>query len=431
MRRVTLLSLLTGSALVAGMLAGAVASGPVASAANDAPIVGTWSSSYGNVSVQSTGPTSYVGITTTPANFGNACTHPVGQQMWTMTGSGTSYSGTHVGFWLSDCSDNPGSATFTITENTPGTLTLVVDNGYTPRPTYTKPGTLVTPTPTPSPTPSATANPPEVWITAPSGLIRQRNGVVSFEVVIHVRGGGDLVNWQVNVYDGNNLQPLTYKYGPIYDNRGTDTRTAPFAFKPRDGAPSAYFVCGYAIISAGGIKSVNAPWSSCSWLRVDQVLYGRWTNRKTCASPDDASGAFAWMTSVRTYGGVRVDFRDACGMRDSGYRGIVVQEPLTKKWYDFRTWTRAQVDQLFAQLLDLACRTQIPNTRRYAQARAACRNGVEWTGGSPTGAIGARTFFSATRSAFQPYFDADLTAAGIQVSTNPAALPQGGQRDNS
>ncbi|MDP1876023.1 MAG: hypothetical protein Q8M17_00485 [Actinomycetota bacterium] len=433
MRRSVLLVLLSGSALVAGVLAGAVASSPVASAAADAPIVGTWTGQFGSVVVQSTGTTSYVGVTATPTNFGNACTHPAGQQMWTMSGSGTSYSGTHVGFWVNDCSDNPGPASFTITEATPGTLTLVVDNGYTPRPTYTKPGTLVAATPAPSPSPSwsGSAVVPRVNIKAPRGLIQQGGRVVEFDVTVSVQAGDELINWQVNVYDGNNLKPLTYQYGPIYDTREWVSKRVHFSFAPSNAAPSAYFVCAYAITSSTGAKSANAPWTACAWIKVDQVLYGRWTSRKTCASPDDASDAYAWMTSVRKYAGIRVDFRDACGMRDSGYRGIVVQEPLTRKWYDFRMWTRAQVDDLFYQLLDLECRTQIPNTRRYAAARSACRNGAASTGSQPDGAIGARTFYTATRSAFLPYFDADLTAGGVQTTTNPAALPQGGQRDNS
>ncbi|MDO8732643.1 MAG: hypothetical protein Q7L55_08760 [Actinomycetota bacterium] len=428
MKRSMLVCAISGAALVAGLLAGAVMA--PAKAASDAPIVGTWTGSYGNVVVQSTGSTSYAGTTITAANFGGPCTHPAGQQMWTMSGSGASYSGTHVGFWLNDCSANPGAATFAITESSPGTLTLVVNNGYTPTPTYTKPGTLTRSTPSPTPT-AVTSSAPRVSIRAPEDLILQRDHAVRFEVGITVAAGDELVNWQVNVYDGNNLKPLIYDYGPIYDPRGGASRTAEFSFRPDKAAPSAYFVCGYAMTSAQGIKSANAPWTACQWIRVDQVLYGRWQNRKTCASPDDASGTFAWMSSVRTYAGVRVDFRDACGVRDSGYRGIVIQEPATKKWYDFRTWTRAQVDDLFRQLLALECRTQIPASRKYQAARNACLNGAASTGGQPTGAIGAYTFYTATRSAFQPYFDADLTAGGIQTTTNPAAVPQGGQRDNA
>lgn len=432
MRRSAVLALLSGSALAAGMLAGAMGSIPVASAAVDAPIVGTWTGQFGSVVVQSTGPTSYTGTTTTSANFGGPCTHPPGQPMWSMSGAGASYSGTHVGFWLNDCSANPVSATFTITEASPGTLTLTVDNGFSPRPTYTRPGTLTAPTPSPSPTAGTGSRVvPKVSLKAPRGLIRQVGRAVEFDVTVSVQAGDELINWQVNVYDGNNLKPLKYQYGPIYDTREWVSKTVSFALAPNDAAPSAYFVCGYAITSSTGAKSANAPWTSCAWIRVDQVLYGRWTNRKSCASPDDSSGSYAWMGSVRTYAGIRVDFRDACGVRDSGYRGMVVQEPTTRKWYDFRTWTRAQVDDLFYQLMDLECRMAIPDSRRYAAARNACRTGAVSTGGQPAGTIGARTFYSATRSAFLPYFDADLTAAGVQTTTNPAALPQGGQRDNS
>ena len=427
MRRSVLLMLLSASALTDGLLAGAV-SAPAQGATSD-PIVGTWSSpSIGSVTVTSTGSSTFVGTTATSSNWGHNCTHAAGEQIWTMTGSGTSYAGTHVGFWLNDCSDNPQSARWLITELTPGTLTLYVSFGQT-NGTFTRPGTL-TAASTPSPTPTSSSA-PRVRVRAPDGLILQRGRVVTFTVGITVDAGDELVNWQLTVYDGNNLKPLKYAYGPIYDPRGGVSRTAEFSFKPGSAAPSAYFVCGYAMTSAQGIKSANAPWTDCAWLKIDQVVYGRWTNRKTCASPDDTSGAFAWMTSVRTYDGVRVDFRDACGMRDSGYRGIVVQEPLTKKWYDFRTWSRAQVDDLFQQLLVLECRTQIPSSRRYQAARNACINGAASTGSQPSGPIGAYTFYTATRSAFGPYFDADLTAGGIQTMTNPAALPTGGQRDNA
>ncbi len=79
-------------------------------------IEGTWSFGGGAVLVTATGPTTFVGVVTQATTF-DICKHPVGQRMWEIRGSGSSYTGTHVGFHNADCSPYPGfRATWDVSE---------------------------------------------------------------------------------------------------------------------------------------------------------------------------------------------------------------------------------------------------------------------------------------------------------------------------
>jgi hypothetical protein len=88
-----------------------------------APIEGTWNLTDGQVVVQAQPDGSLIGTVTVPSTFGS-CTHPVGQQIWQIHGSGTSYTGTHI-WYHADCEPNPGgAATWTIVNTDPTTYTM-------------------------------------------------------------------------------------------------------------------------------------------------------------------------------------------------------------------------------------------------------------------------------------------------------------------
>ena len=65
--------------------------------------------------VQATSTGSYTGTVVDPIDFAG-CSHPVGQVMWTLGGTGTSYTGTHVWVNANTCGPLPGGqSTWTIT----------------------------------------------------------------------------------------------------------------------------------------------------------------------------------------------------------------------------------------------------------------------------------------------------------------------------
>ncbi len=107
---------MTGGALVA-----LAASAPPAAAAE--LIEGSWLFQDGEVLVQASGPGAFQGTVVKPTRFAT-CTHPAGERMWQMSGSGTSYTGTHL-WYRPDCSADPGGqTTWTITSTDAANFTL-------------------------------------------------------------------------------------------------------------------------------------------------------------------------------------------------------------------------------------------------------------------------------------------------------------------
>ena len=106
---------------IAGSLV--VATSSALASSTPAPIEGTWFFQNGQVSVQQTGTNTFQGTVVSPTSF-TGCTHPVGQVIWQIQGSGTSYTGTHVWF-KSGCEPNPGGqSTWKIVDTSPTQYTL-------------------------------------------------------------------------------------------------------------------------------------------------------------------------------------------------------------------------------------------------------------------------------------------------------------------
>jgi hypothetical protein len=106
---------------VAATLAGMATCAGAAQAAQ--PIEGSWLFESGQVLVEATGPGTFKGTVVKPTRF-TACTHPIGEVMWQISGGGTSYAGTHV-WYHSDCRQDPGGlSSWTITSTNPANFTL-------------------------------------------------------------------------------------------------------------------------------------------------------------------------------------------------------------------------------------------------------------------------------------------------------------------
>jgi hypothetical protein len=107
---------------MAGATVAVMAVGAGAARAADL-IEGSWLFESGQVLVEATAPGSFQGTVVKATQFA-ACPHPVGQRMWQIGGSGTSYTGTHI-WYHDDCSENPGGqTTWTITSTDPANFTL-------------------------------------------------------------------------------------------------------------------------------------------------------------------------------------------------------------------------------------------------------------------------------------------------------------------
>jgi hypothetical protein len=108
-------------ALIAAAGASAVALAAPAQAA--AQIEGSWLFESGQVLVEATGPGTFKGTVVKPTRF-TACTHPVGQVMWQISGAGASYTGTHI-WYTSECAENPGGqSTWQIISTDPANYAL-------------------------------------------------------------------------------------------------------------------------------------------------------------------------------------------------------------------------------------------------------------------------------------------------------------------
>jgi hypothetical protein len=71
------------------------------------PIEGSWFFDGGEILVEPTDDGSFRGTVVRPTRLAT-CTHPAGERIWSLAGTGTHYTGTHQWFRTSTCTPNPG-----------------------------------------------------------------------------------------------------------------------------------------------------------------------------------------------------------------------------------------------------------------------------------------------------------------------------------
>jgi hypothetical protein len=143
MAAMTLGRALLGGVVATLALAGVAPASPKP-AARPQPIQGAWSFEGGTVLIQPVAKHRFVGVVVRKTTFGT-CTHPGGQRMWTISGSGRSYIGTHLYFKKSlPCAvDRPGQATWIVNGGGRGqTLGFCSAEPGTGPPTPSNPTTL-------------------------------------------------------------------------------------------------------------------------------------------------------------------------------------------------------------------------------------------------------------------------------------------------
>ena len=103
-----------------------VAAPAPAAAHSGEPIEGTWTYNGGRVEVDATGDHEYTGTVVQSTLFADdSCSHPVGQEMWDIRGSGPAYRGTHVWYAGTTCRWLPGGkATWRIIDTDPESFLL-------------------------------------------------------------------------------------------------------------------------------------------------------------------------------------------------------------------------------------------------------------------------------------------------------------------
>ena len=378
------------------------------------PVIGQWNYSGGVVQVTGSG-TSFVGVVVTPTAF-SSCTHPAGQQIWSMTGSNGSYSGTHVGFWLDDCSDNPMATTFTVTAGADGhyELTFCNEVGCV---TLTRHEAVATDT-----------SPPQVSIESLSGIVRLGREAKVRYAVADDSGEASLV---ATLYSNG-----TEVFTESTDGAVTaDGRWLRGSFGPIEGYPGPFYMCIGAQDAAGN-QSVNYPQSACAWMSI-QVRLAPSGVANGCGGGqwgETAGNLQNWLLDTKEYGGEIVNFRPACNQHDAGYAGITTYDPFLKKVVDFRGWSRLQVDNKFYDDLRTLCHRYLDGTGVDHLDMFRCTRGLslddvlltELAGQSP----GALAYWEGVRAYGLEAYDSNSTLPGTQTDFRPETWPPGGGRDN-
>jgi hypothetical protein len=373
------------------------------------PIVGQWSYQGGVVEVTGSGD-SYAGRVVQATSFNN-CVHPVGQQLWTIRGSGGSYSGTHIGFNLADCSDLRMSANFTVSGDAGSySLTVCADAGC---------ATLHRAVP-------VDTSPPTVAVGAPTKIIGLGK---KFTMTYAVADDSGQAKVDAVLYSGGT---------PIYNEStgdfvAADAKVHKGTLGPISGSPGPFYICLSATDPAGN-TSANAPNSACAWMSI-QVSVPLVSNGCGGAQYGAAAESLQnWLLDTKVYGGETVNFRAACNQHDAGYAGATVADPFLKRVVDFRTWSRKQVDDKFREDLATLCRKYLSRSVSKLD-RFRCTDGLgldqivltELALKSP----GARAYYEGVRAYAKDAFDTNMTIPGVQTDSMPTTNPPGGGRDNA
>jgi hypothetical protein len=365
------------------------------------PIVGYWNLSGGVVQVTGSG-SAFTGKVVKATRF-SECNHPAGELIWRITKSGTGYTGTHQWFasGAPECAPggaaNRGAATWSITESgTSLRLHFCTTNPNSSGDTRCNDLTRAKPP----------SNPPVVKA-KPTGLTRPgTRGKLEFTV----KDDSGKAKAHLTLYEGGRAlytadSSLGAAEGKVwaYNARFDANLIGPLYF------------CVWAE-NAAGVKSRNAPGSSCNWISLLAPL----------AKVSNGCGGAGWsaIVWVQNYFGNKhtykdsninplarsytVDFAPACNIHDAGYGGQTIVDGINGGTVDFHGWSRKQVDDKFLADMQTLCARAIPATARTALANCRARGGNI--------SLGARSLYNFVRSQGYRFFDADLTKTGLQRS---------------
>lgn len=380
----------TAAALLLAALGLAAASGAVSAARSaDDPIVGLWERSDGRQVRVAGGGGSFSG---TIARSLSSCT-PVGKQVWRISGTAGSYSGTMWWYDTSDCSSVgwahatwklDGDSLTHCTWNVAGESTGCVD--------YSRVGGA-----------TADTTAPEVRAFTATQPLRP-GGTAALHYRVRDDSGKATVH--IVLWQGGTKVSDTVVSGSAERIFTDHVANVPLAA----GLVGPLFYCVWAQ-DASGNKSGEK--GACGWLRlvvpVAQVSNGcggaGWASWVQAQNLLLNTSSYSDSKTGKSY---TVAFKAACDLHDAGYGGYAVQDAINGGTVDFRTWSRPEVDRKFLRDMQTLCRRQIP--AQATDALAKC------LGTSRGASISAQDRHDAVAKVGYRFFDADLTKPGKQRS---------------
>lgn len=429
----------------------------VAHAAVD-PIVRAWQYQGGEINVAEDNGT-FTGVVTKAIAF-SKCVHSAGELIWAVSkksGTANQYFGSFVGFF-EDCTKAPEIISMVI-NSTSGTATLELCTKEA--------GGCVTLTGGPA-APADKGAPVIVIKDPPSPLRLGQSLVVKYSVTDESKqayvttrfySDGTLLFQGVGIYQveavGNIVEA---EFGP-YGGPGIPAKTK-----------GPYYFCVFAE-DADGNKS--GEFNNCKWLTIEVPITYASNGCGGAATKFEKVNtavlfAFNLLLNKRTYvdkntkGKYTVDVSLACNNHDAGYSGVTIKDQISGKVTDFRTFTRAQVDNKFKSDIAKLCSFAIPKSA--SDALRQCQVGstipktsvlikelmvLAWNIMDPDSPLtsfsiamrevykrlnryawGANIYWQFVHDFGKTLYDADSTVPGEQPSIPSVTKPDGGARDN-
>jgi len=386
---------LAGGLLIVALLGAAAA---FAASRADDPIVGLWGRSDGRQVRVSGGGGSFSGVIVSSSS---SCVPP-GKQVWRISGSGSSYSGTMYWYDTSDCSAKGwGKATWTVSGDSLQHCTWDVAGASQGCVGYSRVGggsTTTTTTDTGADT------------TAPTVRV--------FDVTTPVRPGDKVtLHWRMKDDSGKATAFISIYQGGKKVVKSIRNESASMITTDHQidvSLPSGLVGPLYYCVSAGDVSG-NKSDEECGWIKLVAPL-------ASVSNGCGGSGWEAWVKSQnylldtssyydsgtgKSYG---VNFRQACNLHDAGYGGVAVADPINGGIVDFHAWDRHRVDDKFLRDMQTLCRRAIPAAAKSALAKCLGNGGA--------GSIGAKSRYDVVDKVGYRFYDKDLKEPGLQPGSS-------------
>lgn len=444
MKRKAVLSILSASILILSLQ-------PILAHAAADPIVRAWQYKGGEVGVTESNGT-FTGVVTKAIAF-SKCIHSAGEVIWAVTkksGTANQYFGSFIGFF-EDCTKAPEIISMVI-NSTVEAATLELCTKET--------GGCVTLTGGPS-APADKGAPVIVIKDPPSPLRLGQSLVVEYSikdesneayVTTRFYSDGTLLFEGANVSQVEAVGNFVRAESGPYGGPGIPAKTK-----------GPYYFCVFAE-DADGNKS--GEFNNCKWLSIEVPIANASNGCGGAATKYESVNtavlfAFNLLLNKRTYvdkktkGKYTVNVAPACNNHDAGYSGVTIKDQISGKVTDFRTFTRAQVDNKFKSDIAKLCSFAIPKSA--SDALIQCQVGstvpkpsvlvkelmtlARSLGSFTIGmkevykrlnryAWGANIYWQFVHDFGKTLYDADSTAPGEQPSIPSITKPDGGARDN-
>lgn len=413
----TLAALGAATAVVAALMVANPASGAPAELGEpraSTSIAGTWAAGMGEVTVTGSG-TSFTG-TVSKKTGGFLCEHPVGEVIWTITGEGPAYGGQARFDFNTGCPGPMSSATFVLLDSELLQVNYVGPTGLsaTMYLAYRVSGGG-----SDGGDPGADTTAPVVEAIGSSvpmaehsrPTLKYRVSDDSGKARVHITFYSD--GTPVISGDTKAMQKATGK--KVYTARSKVDPT--YLKKPFFGP---FYFCVWAEDPAGN-KSEGWPNSSCAWRPIEVSFTDLLHFKKVNGCGPDwgyiSTGLFNLALDKRTWGTTTVNFRPACYAHDAGYWGYAFENPVTGQSVDTRPMTRNQVDLAFRADLDSICASTLQG---QSDLITLCQT---------HSVFGATNYYAQVDQEGRGGFDSDATMVSHQqeMPLSPTNPPDGGR----